>query len=124
MEIGARLAGSLGDAPGGDTAIIRAELLSDDQMFRHALSLADSQVVVKRAKPVTTLLRRVEQNRASLLRSYDLTVADIGAERPITPAAEWLVDNFHAVEQQIRQIRRDLPTGYFRLLPKLGPGLP
>ena len=80
MVFWARLVGSLGDAPGGDTAVIRADLFSEDQMSRHALSLADSQVVVKRAKPVTTLLRRVEQNRASLLRSYDLTVADIGAE--------------------------------------------
>jgi len=122
MEVRARLVGNLGDAPGGDTAIISADLFSEDQMSRRALSLADSQVVVKRAKPVTTLLRRVEQNRASLLRSYDLTVADIGAERPITPSAEWLVDNFHAVEQQIRQIRKDMPRGYFRLLPKLGPG--
>jgi len=36
-----------------------AELFSDDRMSRHALSPADSQVVVKRAKPVTTLLTRV-----------------------------------------------------------------
>lgn len=122
MEARARLVGSIADAPGGDSAIIRAELFSDARLAGHARSLADSQVVVKRAKPVTTLLTRVGQNHASLLRSYDLTMADIRAGRPITPAAEWLVDNFHAVEEQIRQIRKDLPRGYFRLLPKLGAG--
>ena len=122
MELASRLGGNRGDAPGGDSAIIRAEMFSDEQMARHARSLADSQIVVKHARPVTTLLKRVEQNRVSLSRSYDITMADIAAERPITPSAEWLVDNFHAVEQQISQIRKDLPRGYFRLLPKLGPG--
>lgn len=122
MEVKARLVGKLGRVPDGDSAIIRAELFSEDQMSRHALSLASSQVVVRRARPVTTLLTRVELNRVSLVHSYDATVADIGAELPITPAAEWLVDNFHVVEEQIRLIRKDLPWGYFRLLPKLGPG--
>jgi cyclic beta-1,2-glucan synthetase len=31
--------------------------------------------------------------------------------RAITPAAEWLIDNYHLVEKQIREIRADLPTG-------------
>ena len=43
-------------------------------------------------------------------------------ERSITPAAEWLVDNFHIVEEQLREIRDDLPTDYYRELPKLAGG--
>ena len=42
-----------------------------------------------------------------------------GAGRAITPAAEWLIDNYHLVEKQIRQIRSDLPAGYYQQLPKL-----
>ena len=42
--------------------------------------------------------------------------------RTITPAAEWLVDNYHLVEKQIREIRSDLPPGYYRQLPKLVEG--
>src|SRR2546423_13415120 len=38
------------------------------------------------------------------------------------PAAEWLVDNFHIVEEQVREIREDLPRGYYRELPKLAKG--
>jgi hypothetical protein len=41
---------------------------------------------------------------------------------PITPAAEWLLDNFHLVEQQLQQIADDLPPGYYRQLPKLAEG--
>ncbi len=42
--------------------------------------------------------------------------------QPVTPAAEWLLDNFHLVEQQLRQISEDLPPGYYRQLPKLSEG--
>src|SRR5260370_1160671 len=43
----------------------------------------------------------------------------IREERTITPAAEWFVDNFHVVEDQLREIRDDLPAGFYRELPKL-----
>jgi hypothetical protein len=33
--------------------------------------------------------------------------------RPISPAAEWLVDNYHIVEEQLREIRHDLPPSYY-----------
>ena len=35
----------------------------------------------------------------------------IREERSIVPAAEWLVDNFHIVDEQLREIRDDLPAG-------------
>ncbi|MCE7987838.1 MAG: hypothetical protein DYG89_42275 [Caldilinea sp. CFX5] len=35
-------------------------------------------------------------------------------------AAEWLLDNFYAVEQALRQVQEDLPMGYYQQLPKLG----
>lgn len=40
----------------------------------------------------------------------------------MVPAAEWLLDNYHVVEEQIREIRDDLPPGYYRQLPKLASG--
>jgi cyclic beta-1,2-glucan synthetase len=40
----------------------------------------------------------------------------------ITPAAEWLVDNYYLVEREIREIRAALPPGYYRQLPKLVEG--
>ena len=46
----------------------------------------------------------------------------IKEERSITPAAEWLVDNFHIVEEHLREIRDDLPADYYRELPKLADG--
>ncbi|HEY0783283.1 MAG TPA: hypothetical protein VGE98_12565, partial [Thermoanaerobaculia bacterium] len=37
----------------------------------------------------------------------------------MTPAAEWLVDNFHLVDEQLRAIREDLPAAFYRELPRL-----
>ena len=46
----------------------------------------------------------------------------ISEEQVIMPAAEWLVDNFHIVEEQIREIHEDFPHGYYCQLPKLAEG--
>jgi cyclic beta-1,2-glucan synthetase len=48
--------------------------------------------------------------------------AAVAEGSPVTPAAEWLLDNYHVVEEQIREIREDLPPSFYRLLPKLASG--
>src|SRR6266851_191702 len=57
-----------------------------------------------------------------LLSAYKALADSIREEHVISPAAEWLVDNFHIVEEQVREIREDLPKGYYRELPKLAAG--
>ncbi len=57
-----------------------------------------------------------------LRESYRVIAHAIREERAITPAAEWLVDNFHVVDEQLREIRDDLPPGFYRELPKLAEG--
>ncbi|MEO5704920.1 MAG: glucoamylase family protein, partial [Candidatus Limnocylindrales bacterium] len=61
-------------------------------------------------------------NGRALLDAYRTLAETIREERSITPAAEWLVDNFHIVEEQVREIRDDLPDEYYRELPKLVEG--
>lgn len=109
-------------APWGDLRPIRAEQFSDEMFARHAVSLADSHVTVRHGRPVVSLLRRVEENSRALIEAYEFLMDSVEEGLPISPASEWLVDNFHAVEEHIRDIRRDLPPGYFRQLPKLGRG--
>ncbi|WP_456778982.1 GH36-type glycosyl hydrolase domain-containing protein [Bradyrhizobium sp. USDA 3315] len=65
---------------------------------------------------------RLADNEASLLVSYQSICGAVAVGAAITPAAEWLIDNFHQVERQVREIRTDLPTGYYRQLPKLAEG--
>ena len=43
-------------------------------------------------------------------------------EQVLSSAAEWLLDNFYLARQSLRQIREDLPHGFYRQLPKLTAG--
>ncbi len=70
-----------------------------------------------------SLVTRLRDNAAVLLAAYRRhRRRPSSAGRVITPAAEWLLDNYHLVEEQIREIRDDLPPGYYRQLPKLAAG--
>jgi cyclic beta-1,2-glucan synthetase len=101
---------------------IRAELFSVERLEQHAESLAAAQAVRLTSEEGRPLLPRVLENGRLLLEYYRATAKAISGEHPITPAAEWLVDNFYVVEEQLREIRDDLPPGYYRLLPKLASG--
>jgi len=101
---------------------IRAELFSIERLEQHAESLAAAQRVVKQSGRGRRLLSRVEHNGRVLRESYRVIANAIREERAITPAAEWLVDNFHVVDEQLREIRDDLPPGFYRELPKLAEG--
>jgi cyclic beta-1,2-glucan synthetase len=64
----------------------------------------------------------LQQNAILLSRGYKTLMQVVDAGRPLTPAAEWLVDNYHVVLAQVREIGDDLPPGYYRQLPKLVAG--
>ena len=64
----------------------------------------------------------MEDNEQVLIDAYKSLADAIRRERTISPAAEWLVDNFHVVEEQLREIREDLPEGYYAELPRLSEG--
>ena len=81
-----------------------------------------AQPLTPRAPKGNPLADRLADNEAVLLHAYRTVAKAMGEDRAITPAAEWLIDNYHVVERQIREIRSDLPPGYYRQLPKLAEG--
>jgi len=101
---------------------IRAELFSSERLEQHGESLAVAQRVTTTPRKGRPLLPRVLDNGRVLLESYRATAQAIREERAITPASEWLVDNYHIVDEQLREIHDDLPSGYYRELPKLAEG--
>src|SRR5712664_1845087 len=101
---------------------IRAELFSLERLEQHAESLAAAQIVTKEASRGRPLLPRVLENGRVLLASYRAIARAIQKEHAITPAAEWLVDDFYIADEQLREIRDDLPRGFYRKLPKLASG--
>lgn len=101
---------------------MRHELFGIERLEQHARSLAASQGVTARPLTVQTLHQRLDDNAAALLVAYRASAAELESGRGVEPAAEWLLDNYHLVEQQMREIRDDLPIDYYRQLPKLQEG--
>ena len=97
--------------PWADEEAIRKELFSNERLEQHAGSLAAARTISSQSERGRPLAKRVRDNDDALLDAYRVIAAAIAAKRPITPAAEWLIDNFHLAEDQIREIRTDLPPG-------------
>jgi cyclic beta-1,2-glucan synthetase len=104
-----------------DEQPLRAELFSIDQLERHAKRVAASHELAA-GRALDQLLPRLDENRRVLIETYDLVTAAADQNWRIEPAAEWLLDNFYLVEEQIRSIRRLLPPSYSRELPRLASG--
>ena len=115
------LKGGSGFPPETDEPI-RAELFSIERLEQHAESLAEAQHITTRRGTGRGLAKRLRDNGRVLHEAYSATAKAIREERAITPAAEWLIDNFYVAQEQIRQIREDLPRGFYRGLPKLAEG--
>jgi cellobiose phosphorylase len=69
------------------------------------------------------LLARLAANAHVLTQTCDQLTKAVLARHRITPAGEWLLDNYYLVEEQIRTARRHLPKGYSRELPGLSDGV-
>jgi cyclic beta-1,2-glucan synthetase len=109
-------------SPWDDEDPIRSELFSVERLEQHAESLAANQPISTAPPTGKSLVDRLADNERVLLKAYRSIAKAADEGRPITPAAEWLLDNYHLVEQQVREVRTDLPPGYYRQLPKLRSG--
>ncbi len=102
-------------------ALIRAELFGTQRFEEHARSLAQAQTVrvSKFWKEKLSFFPRVQDNIVALRRAYDYIAVLSESGQYVTPAANWLLDNFHLVEAQLAQIYDGVPLRYYADLPKL-----
>ncbi|MBA2459714.1 MAG: cyclic beta 1-2 glucan synthetase, partial [Gemmatimonadales bacterium] len=114
-------------APGSEAAItgpIRGELLGAEHLAERARDLAQGQRLVERRRRSgrTPLLARLDETRKILEETHDRLAAAADREVDVGPGGEWLLDNYHVVQEHIREVRESLPRGYYRELPELASG--
>jgi cyclic beta-1,2-glucan synthetase len=110
---------NLNGAPVSDDELpLRSELFSAAQMAGHGKHLAARHELSKRGGPDRLLARLTENAEVIAGTCAELTAA-IKAGRQVTPASEWMLDNFYLIEEQIRTARRHLPKDYSKELPRL-----
>lgn len=100
----------------------RSELYNSDQMEQHGRVVARSHKLLKH-RASDQLLKRLDDNEKTLLEARNLLVESIRAGKNITPGAEWLLDNFYLIEEQVVIARKHLPKGYSEGLPCLANGI-
>jgi cyclic beta-1,2-glucan synthetase len=106
---------------GEEEAPLRSDLFSAEQMAQHAKALAGAHQLAAGRAP-DQLLGRLAANQSALVGACSALSLLDKEKRRITPAAEWLLDNFYLIEEQISTARRHLPKGYSRELPRLANG--
>ena len=79
----------------GDQPIVE-EIFSAERLEQLAAALAAEHEISRKPQRGQRLLSRFEEN-GRLLRAAYKTLSD--APQAISPAAEWLVDNFHVIEE-------------------------
>src|SRR5688500_9890124 len=100
---------------------LRSELFSADQMELYGGILAASHEVSSN-RGTDQLLARLDDKEKTLSDIANVLTEAVTADQLLTPAGEWLYDNFYLIEEQIRTARRHLPKSYSRELPLLANG--
>ncbi|WP_308632657.1 GH36-type glycosyl hydrolase domain-containing protein [Massilia sp. YIM B02763] len=101
-----------GEAP------LRAELYSAAQMAVHGRRLAARHQVGSQPGS-DRLLARLADNAAVIADACAGLTRAAEAGVRLTPAAEWLLDNYYLIEEQVRTAQSHLPKDYSRELPCL-----
>jgi cyclic beta-1,2-glucan synthetase len=98
----------------------RDELLSIERLGERALALAASFTVdPSPRRRARNIFRRFDDNARVLRDAYRTLADDVRTGQFVTGAAEWLLDNFHLITSEIRDIHQHLPGTYYRQLPTL-----
>ena len=98
------------------------ELFGQDQLERHAIALARQHLLAPDPLRGRPLLPRLDESADALEASYQVLSAAARTDAQPIGSEDWLRDNHHVVQDQIREIRQDLPRQYYIELPKLAAG--
>lgn len=117
--LAAPLAALLDPARGPLTPPLRAEIFGVERFKMHGRSLGESHRARRGGWRAGSFHPRLNDNIAVLQEARHAIAAQAASGYGVSPAAEWLLDNFHLIEAQVQQIHEGLPRRFFRSLPLL-----
>ena len=97
----------------------RSEIFGPERFAQHGRSLGDTHAARFAPSGSTAFFPRLRDNIRILRETYHYIGRQATTGYDVSPAAEWLLDNFHIIEAQLREIDDGLPRRYFRDLPVL-----
>jgi cyclic beta-1,2-glucan synthetase len=97
----------------------RSEIFGPERFAQHGVSLGETHAARFAPKGSTAFFPRLRDNIRILREAHHYIGWQAKTGYDVSPAAEWLLDNFHLIEAQLREITDGLPRRYFRDLPVL-----
>ena len=91
-------------------------LLSPEQLQQHGIRVAENHRLSPREKTAVSLKGRLRKNYNEIFNVYKNLNQDIKEDIYLTPACEWLLDNFYIVESQVKNIYQNLNRERFQKL--------
>ena len=101
---------------------LRGELFTVEHLEEHGRAIANAHGAPSLEVAPGRLRERFRSERVRIREVYATLAREAPRKRELSPAEEWLLDNSHVVEDQLREIEEDLPGGYLRELPRMAGG--
>ncbi|RZL09869.1 MAG: carbohydrate-binding protein, partial [Rubrivivax sp.] len=98
---------------------IRAEVFGVARFEQHGRSLGQAHAVQHGRSRSSAFFPRLHDNIHVLREAYRFIGSQAHGGSYVSPASEWLLDNFYLVESQLKEVHEGLPGRYFRDLPAL-----
>jgi cellobiose phosphorylase len=102
--------------------LVSGASLSEEVLEDHARTIAREHSISLKYNTAGWPMLRMNDNYSAILSICNSLNDDVAQKRTVPPAAEWLLDNFYIVEEQVKSIRRDLTKREYYNLPILGKG--
>jgi len=101
---------------------IRDASLTNEELEVHAKNISIQHAVTSRKSHITMVVPRMNESYNLILATYLALNQDVQKRRVVPQAAEWLLDNFYMVEEQVKVLRRDFSRKRYNRLPILKSG--
>ncbi len=98
---------------------IRSEIFGLQRFMQHGHSLALTHDATLTNARSTVFFPRLNINILMLEEAQRYISEQANTGYDMSPAAEWLLDNFHLIQAQLKEIHEGLPRSYFQGLPVL-----
>ena len=108
---------------GKEAGTIKDVLLQPEQLKVHAEQIAREHTIQKRPRLVKSLTGRLDSNFKTITTAYRDINSYAKKERELTPASEWLLDNYYKIEEQVKEIKQSLTRERLRKLHILDSGM-
>jgi cyclic beta-1,2-glucan synthetase len=98
---------------------IRSEIFGPERFAQHGRSLGATQGTRLAQLGSGSFFPRLRGNIEVLRKANRYLGLQAATGYDTSPAAQWLLDNFHLIEAQLHEVHEGLPRSYFRTLPVL-----